>query len=301
MSIATTRRTGARDGSTRDPAGARALRGRRRAWRSSSAAWRRSRRTCARSSTVCSTGSSSSGRRSRLRATRAPRPLVCVRSTDVNAPRRGAGRRANDRRLDARGQAARRAPPLQRRGGRRSAPRRADPPPRAARLTRVVAHHSFLPHRASRTATTPTRWRTSIARPTELALAVRRPDPRRVLANRLGPDADDAACDRPRGAGIAAWNVEYRRVGQEGGGWPGARRHRRCGRPPRGAGRRRPVTRGHVRPLRGGHLALWLAGRGRIAGGLPGADPEVRPIAVVAQAAVSDLERGGGTTSAAAR
>ena len=38
-------------------------------------------------------------------------------------PRRGAGRRA-DRRLDARGQAARRAPPLQRRGGRRSPHRR---------------------------------------------------------------------------------------------------------------------------------------------------------------------------------
>ena len=46
---------------------------------------RRSRRTCARSPTVCSTGSRArrDGRDSAM--TRAPRPLVCVRSTDVNA------------------------------------------------------------------------------------------------------------------------------------------------------------------------------------------------------------------------
>ena len=93
--------------------------------------------------------------------------------------------------------------------------------------------------------------------------------------------------------GIAAWNVEYRRVGQEGGGWPGTLEDVAAA-----ADRlaeldevdpSRVVTCGHSA---GGHLALWLAGRGRIAGGLPGADPKVRPIAVVAQAAVSDLERG---------
>ena len=40
-----------------------------------------------------------------------------------------------------------------------------------------------------------------------------------------------------------------------------------------------------------GHLALWLAGRHRLPGGVPGAAPRVRPVAAVSQAGVCDLER----------
>jgi len=92
--------------------------------------------------------------------------------------------------------------------------------------------------------------------------------------------------------GIAAWNVEYRRVGQAGGGWPGTLEdvaaaidhlaeldhldHTRV------------ATCGHSA---GGHLALWLAGRHLLPGGVPGAYPRVRPIAAVAQAGICDLER----------
>jgi len=50
----------------------------------------------------------------------------------------------------------------------------------------------------------------------------------------------------------------------------------------------RVVTCGHSA---GGHLALWLAARHRLAGGV-GAEPRVRPVAAVSQAGVADLERG---------
>ena len=92
--------------------------------------------------------------------------------------------------------------------------------------------------------------------------------------------------------GIAAWNVEYRRVGQEGGGWPGtledvaAAVDRLADVDEVDAAR--VVTCGHSA---GGHLALWLAARPRIPGGMPGADPRVTPVAAVAQAGVCDLER----------
>lgn len=92
---------------------------------------------------------------------------------------------------------------------------------------------------------------------------------------------------------IAAWNVEFRRVGQDGGGWPGtlldvaaAMDHLA------GVGEidaRRVIACGHSA---GGHLALWLAGRHRLSAGAPGADPVVRLRAVVGQAAVADLAGG---------
>jgi acetyl esterase/lipase len=91
--------------------------------------------------------------------------------------------------------------------------------------------------------------------------------------------------------GVAAWNVEYRRVGQEGGGWPGtledvaAAVDRLADVDEVDAGR--VVTCGHSA---GGHLALWLAARPRIPEGMPGADPRVTPVAAVAQAGVCDLE-----------
>lgn len=93
--------------------------------------------------------------------------------------------------------------------------------------------------------------------------------------------------------GFAAWNVEYRRVGQEGGGWPGtfedaaAAIDHLAG--VADVDPARVVTCGHSA---GGHLALWLAARRRLASGAVGSQPRVRPIAVVAQAAVCDLDAG---------
>jgi dipeptidyl aminopeptidase/acylaminoacyl peptidase len=85
------------------------------------------------------------------------------------------------------------------------------------------------------------------------------------------------------GRGYAAWNIEYRRVGQEGGGWPGTFEDvgnavdALAGVPEVDAGR--VVAVGHSA---GGHLALWLAAR---------AAPRVRVRAAFSQAGVCDLER----------
>ena len=92
--------------------------------------------------------------------------------------------------------------------------------------------------------------------------------------------------------GIAAWNVEYRRVGEEGGGWPGtfadvAAAIDRLAEVEE-VDARRVATCGHSA---GGHLALWLAGRHRLPAGAIGAGPRVRPVAAIAQAGVCDLER----------
>ena len=95
------------------------------------------------------------------------------------------------------------------------------------------------------------------------------------------------------GRGFAAWNIEYRRVGQEDGGWPGtfedvaAAADAVAGLDSVDA--TRVVTVGHSA---GGHLALWLAARHRIPVGQPGAAPLVRPCGAVSQAGVTDLARG---------
>ena len=95
------------------------------------------------------------------------------------------------------------------------------------------------------------------------------------------------------GRGIAAWNIEYRRVGQEGGGWPGTLEDAAAAADAvvglEGVDATRVVTVGHSA---GGHLALWLAARHRIAAGAPGADPRVRPCGAVSQAGVGDLVAG---------
>jgi acetyl esterase/lipase len=68
--------------------------------------------------------------------------------------------------------------------------------------------------------------------------------------------------------GLAVWNVEYRRIGNEGGGYPGtfldvaaAADHLRALAREHPLDLRRVVAVGHSA---GGHLALWLAGRPRI-------------------------------------
>lgn len=68
--------------------------------------------------------------------------------------------------------------------------------------------------------------------------------------------------------GIATWNIEYRRVGQAGGGWPGtftdvalATDYLPELAKSANLDLNRVVTIGHSA---GGHLALWLAGRHRL-------------------------------------
>jgi acetyl esterase/lipase len=93
--------------------------------------------------------------------------------------------------------------------------------------------------------------------------------------------------------GVAVWNVEYRRVGCPGGGWPGTFDDVAAGADLLGelAGRfgldlGRVAVVGHSA---GGHLALWLAARHRLAPGSPGAEPGLRPRLAVGLAAVADL------------
>jgi acetyl esterase/lipase len=95
------------------------------------------------------------------------------------------------------------------------------------------------------------------------------------LAKIGGMDARAVAADNMRpaaaaltDAGIATWNIEYRRLGNDGGGWPGtfkdvanaadfvrtlAREHR--------LDLTRVISIGHSA---GGHFALWLAARPKL-------------------------------------
>lgn len=97
--------------------------------------------------------------------------------------------------------------------------------------------------------------------------------------------------------GVATWSLEYRRVGDPGGGWPGTFRdvaaaadHLRELAPAHGLDLDRVVAVGHSA---GGHLALWLAARQRVAerpGGaeLAGHDP-LPLVGVVSLAGIADL------------
>jgi acetyl esterase/lipase len=93
---------------------------------------------------------------------------------------------------------------------------------------------------------------------------------------------------------VATWNIEYRRIGDDGGGWPGtfldvaaaadhlaelADRHP--------LDLRRVIAIGHSA---GGHLALWLAARRRLGSDDPlrGSRPQ-RLVAAVALAGITDL------------
>jgi acetyl esterase/lipase len=72
-------------------------------------------------------------------------------------------------------------------------------------------------------------------------------------------------CDALTMAGLATWNLEYRRIGHSGGGWPGTLNDVAAGAehivslaPRFNLDLMRTVAIGHSA---GGHLALWLAGR----------------------------------------
>jgi acetyl esterase/lipase len=106
-------------------------------------------------------------------------------------------------------------------------------------------------------------------------------------------------------AGWAVWSVEYRRVGertekarssQEGGGWPNtmldvaaAADHLRTLAPEQRLDLDRVVSVGHSA---GGHLALWLAARRRLAPASPLHRPDPLPLrGAVSLAGVCDLRR----------
>ena len=81
-------------------------------------------------------------------------------------------------------------------------------------------------------------------------------------------------------AGLATWSLEYRRIGNPGGGWPGTCEDVLKGAsyafaPALGLDASRMVAIGHSA---GGHLALWLASQKRLRG-------------VVSLAGVADLRR----------
>lgn len=98
-----------------------------------------------------------------------------------------------------------------------------------------------------------------------------------------------------RDAGVAVWNIDYRGVDRDGGGYPGTFRdvaqatdalrdhaaHYRLD-------TRRVVAIGHSA---GGHLALWLAGRARLPADSPLHTPNPLPIAhVISLGGLPDLE-----------
>ncbi|CAN7229791.1 alpha/beta hydrolase [Phenylobacterium sp. LjRoot164] len=88
-----------------------------------------------------------------------------------------------------------------------------------------------------------------------------------------GLELMDYACADLRAHGVAVWNVEYRRIGHDGGGFPGtfvdvgaALDHLRQLAGPHALDLSRTVFSGHSA---GGHLAVWALGRRR----LPPASP----------------------------
>ncbi len=95
--------------------------------------------------------------------------------------------------------------------------------------------------------------------------------------------------------GFATWSIEYRRVGDAGGGWPGTFHDVAAGAahlfaiaPEHGIDPGAVVAVGHSA---GGHLALWLAGRGRVPAASPIGGPPPPLRGAVAMAGVVDLRR----------
>jgi acetyl esterase/lipase len=95
--------------------------------------------------------------------------------------------------------------------------------------------------------------------------------------------------------GVAAWNIEYRRVGG-GGGWPETFLDVAAA-----VDVLAELPASHLLDLRrvavvghsaGGQLAMWAAARPKLPAGAPGATPQVVVGGAVAQAGVLDLIRG---------
>lgn len=109
-----------------------------------------------------------------------------------------------------------------------------------------------------------------------------------------GLELMDAMAASLRAEGVAVWNLEYRRIGGAGGGYPGTFTdvgegvdHLRRIAPEHGLDLRRVVLAGHSA---GGHLALWAAGRGRVPAGSPLRTADPLPVrSVVSLAGINDL------------
>ncbi|MFJ4467028.1 alpha/beta fold hydrolase [Streptomyces sp. NPDC089424] len=91
--------------------------------------------------------------------------------------------------------------------------------------------------------------------------------------------------------GFAVWNIEYRRVGEPGGGWPGtfddvAAAVDAVADLDPAIDTSRVLVVGHSA---GGQLATWVAHRAALPEGVPGALPGITPIGVVSLAGVLDL------------
>ena len=98
------------------------------------------------------------------------------------------------------------------------------------------------------------------------------------------------------GRGCAAWNVGYRRLGIDGGGWPetfddvAAAIDHLAELADGGLDLGRVTLIGHSA---GGQLALWAAGRDELPPGAPGARPRVPAQRVLGLAPVCDMSRVG--------
>ena len=118
---------------------------------------------------------------------------------------------------------------------------------------------------------------------------------------RYGLDLMDRLGDDLAARGVATWNIEYRRVGEPGGGFPGTLRdvasaaeRLRTLAADRALDLGRVLTLGHSA---GGHLALWLAARRRLPVGALGTGdaaaltgPDTLPlVGAISQAGVADL------------
>jgi acetyl esterase/lipase len=96
--------------------------------------------------------------------------------------------------------------------------------------------------------------------------------------------------------GYAAYNVEYRRLGRDGGGWPQTFQDVAAAIDQLATLDDPALDLGRVTLLghsAGGQLALWAAGRAWLPPGAVGSAPAVTPVGVMALAAVCDLERAG--------
>lgn len=109
-----------------------------------------------------------------------------------------------------------------------------------------------------------------------------------------GLDLMHALSEDLRGAGIAVWNIEYRRLGETGGGYPGTFADVGAAVDAlRGLATKHPLNLGKVAAVghsAGGHLALWAAARHRLPANSPIAsrDP-LRLTGVLTLAGINDL------------
>jgi acetyl esterase/lipase len=107
----------------------------------------------------------------------------------------------------------------------------------------------------------------------------------------FGPDLMDPLALDLADRGLAVWNFDYRAVGDPTGGWPGTFEDvgaaidylAKADAP---LDLDSVVVVGHSA---GGHLALWTGSRAALLPNDPGANPQVMPAVIVAQAPVVDL------------